>query len=321
MYDPGRDGAVMVENVTIIGSGPAGLTAAMYCAREDFDPLVITGIEIGGQLELTTRVENYPAFPDGILGPDLMDLMQNHARKFGSRFKQDFVTGIDLSTRPYKIETGGGLIETESMIIATGASAKWLEIPSEKKFIGKGVSSCATCDAPFYKGKDVLVVGGGDTAMEDSLFLTKFVNSVTIVHRRDRFRASKIMQEKVRSNPKIRVLWNMVIDEVAGDSVVNSATLRNTETGESESMGINGVFVAIGHKPNTDFLKGTLSLDKSGYVLTKGEVKTDYEGVFVAGDIADHRYRQAITAAGSGCKAALEVRSYLQNVGISKMKN
>ena len=304
----------MIENVTIIGSGPAGLTAAIYTAREGFDPLLISGYEIGGQLGLTTKVENFPAFPDGVNGPELMELMQDQAKKFGTRFRQDIVTDVVLDTSPFKVVLSGGEIETRTLIIATGASARWMDIPTEKDFIGKGVSSCATCDAPLYKGKDVIVVGGGDTAMEDSLFLTNFVKSVTIVHRRNEFRASRIMQEKVGSNPKISVRWDSEIAEIRGDRTVRAAVIKNRKTGEMEEMPINGIFVAIGHKPNTDFLKGKLPVDGAGYVIAKDEVKTDIDGVFVAGDIADHRYRQAITAAGSGCKAALEVRSYLQKL-------
>ena len=305
-------GVSMAENVTIIGSGPAGLTAAIYTAREGFDPLLISGYEIGGQLGLTTKVENFPAFPNGINGPELMELMQDQAKKFGTRFRQDIVTGVVLDTTPFRVVLSREEIETRTLIIATGASARWMDIPTEKEFIGKGVSSCATCDAPLYKGKDVIVVGGGDTAMEDSLFLTNFVKSVTIVHRRNEFRASRIMQEKVISNPKISVRWDSEIAEIRGDRTVRGAVIRNRKTGEMEEIPINGIFVAIGHKPNTDFLKGKLPVDDAGYVIAKGEVKTDIAGVFVAGDIADHRYRQAITAAGSGCKAALEVRSYLQ---------
>jgi len=302
----------MAENVTIIGSGPAGLTAAIYTAREGFDPLLISGYEIGGQLGLTTKVENFPAFPNGINGPELMELMQDQAKKFGTRFRQDIVTGVVLDTTPFRVVLSREEIETRTLIIATGASARWMDIPTEKEFIGKGVSSCATCDAPLYKGKDVIVVGGGDTAMEDSLFLTNFVKSVTIVHRRNEFRASRIMQEKVISNPKISVRWDSEIAEIRGDRTVRGAVIRNRKTGKMEEIPINGIFVAIGHKPNTDFLKGKLPVDDAGYVIAKDEVKTDIAGVFVAGDIADHRYRQAITAAGSGCKAALEVRSYLQ---------
>jgi thioredoxin reductase (NADPH) len=304
----------MVEDVIIIGSGPAGLTAALYTAREDFKPLVITGLSAGGQLLLTTEVENYPAFPDGVNGTDLVELMRKQAEKFGTRFVGEDVTDVDFSSRPFKIKTASQAFETNSVVIATGASAKWLGIPSEQKFVGKGVSSCATCDAPFYKGKDVIVVGGGDTAMEDSIFLTKFVNSVTIVHRRDQFRASKIMQERTLSNPKIKVIWNSAVDEVLGDAKVTGVRLKNLQTNEITEMPVGGVFVAIGYEPNTRFLQGKLELDQNGYIVTKDEVKTAIDGVFVAGDVADHVYRQAITAAGSGAKAALEVRAYLQNL-------
>jgi len=304
----------LVENVVIIGSGPAGLTAAIYCAREDFNPLVITGMEEGGQLELTGEVENFPAFPGGISGPDLMQRMMDHAKNFGAKFHQDYVEKLNLSSRPYRIKVGSREFETKSIIIATGASASWLGIPSEKMFIGRGVSSCATCDAPLFKGKDVIVVGGGDTAMEDSLFLTKFVKSVTLVHRRDKFKASRIMQERVFSNQKIKILWNSEITEVLGNSKVTGARVGNNKTGDVSEINTQGIFVAIGHRPNTGFLEGVLPLDHDGYVISSGEVRTDYEGVFVAGDIIDRRYRQAITAAGSGCKAALEVRSYLLNL-------
>ena len=308
----------MVEDIIIIGSGPAGLTAALYTAREDFKPVVITGLSAGGQLLLTTTVENYPAFPDGVGGTDLVELMRKQAEKFGARFIGEDVTDADFSSRPFKIKTASQAFEANSVIIATGASARWLGIPSEQKFIGRGVSSCATCDAPFYKGKDVIVVGGGDTAMEDSLFLTKFVNSVTIVHRRDQFRASKIMQERVKSNPKIKIIWNSVVEEITGDAKVTGVKLKNVLTNESTELQVGGVFVAVGYEPNTKFLQGKLELDQNGYVVAKDEVKTAIEGVFVAGDVADHVYKQAITAAGSGAKAALEVRTYLQNLKYAK---
>ncbi len=308
----------MTENVIIIGSGPAGLTAALYTAREDFNPLVITGVEAGGQLLLTNIVENFPAFPEGIYGSELIDLMRKQAEKFGARFIGDNVVSIDLKSRPFKVKTQSQEYESHSIIIATGASAKWLDIPSEKNFIGKGISSCATCDAPFFKKKDVAIVGGGDTAMEDSLFLTKFVNSVTIIHRRDSFRASKIMQERVKNNPKIKIIWNSVVEEIKGDPKVESITIKDVNSGEKSDMEVDGLFVAIGYKPNTDFLKGSLDLDGAGYIITQDEVKTKIDGVYVAGDVADHIYRQAVTAAASGTKAALEVRAYLQNLNYSK---
>ena len=308
----------MVEDLIIIGSGPAGLTAALYTAREDFKPLVITGVNAGGQLLLTTTVENFPAFPDGVYGSELVDLMRKQAEKFGSRFVAEDVVSVDFSSRPFKIKTSSAEYQAKSVIVATGASARWLSIPSEQRFIGKGVSSCATCDAPFFKNKNVVVVGGGDTAMEDSIFLTKFTNSVTIIHRRDAFRASKIMQERAMSNPKIKVIWDSAIDEVLGDSKVTGIKVKNLKTGETQQMNIDGMFVAIGYQPNTKYLAGSLALDDQGYIITKDEVKTDIEGVFVAGDVADRKYRQAITAAGSGAKAALEAREYLQKLEYSE---
>lgn len=303
----------MVENVIIIGSGPAGLTSAIYTSREEFSPIVISGTNAGGQLLLTSSVENYPAFPDGILGPDLIALMRKQAEKFGGRFIEGDVVSVDFKSNPLKVKTTYGNYESKTVIVATGASAKWLGIPSESAFIGKGVSSCATCDAPFFKNKSVIVVGGGDTAMEDSLFLTKFVKSVTIVHRRNEFRASKIMQERILSNQKVSVVYNSVVEEVKGDTKVRGVVIRNVETNNTSELQTDGVFVAIGHSPNTSFLKGQLELDSKGFIVTAEEVKTDIPGVFVAGDAADKKYRQAVTAAGSGAKAALEVREYLQN--------
>ena len=308
----------MVEDLIIIGSGPAGLTAAIYTAREDFKPLVITGLSSGGQLLLTTKVENYPAFPDGIDGPELVESMRKQAEKFGARFANEDVVDVDFSAKPIKIKTSSAEYEANSVILATGASAKWLGIPSEQKYIGKGISSCATCDAPFFKGKNVVVVGGGDTAMEDSLFLTKFVESVTIVHRRGEFRASKIMQGRVLSNPKIKVVWDSEVSEVLGNGKVTGVKIKNVKSGEVTEMNVDGVFVAIGYAPNTKFLQGKLKLDEQGYIITKEEVLTDIEGVFVAGDVSDRKYRQAITAAGSGSKAALEARAYIQELNYAK---
>ncbi len=305
----------MVENIIILGGGPAGLTAALYAARDGFNPLVISGVNAGGQLLLTTTVDNFPGFTDGVQGPELMDKLKRQAEKFGTRFEQADVTEIDFSSSPYKVKVGSQEYEGRSIIIATGASAKWLGIESESKFIGRGVSSCATCDAPFFKGKNVIVVGGGDTAMEDSVFLTRFANSVTIVHRRDAFRASKIMQDKALSNPKIKVIWNSTVEEIMGDKRVTGVKIKNIVTNGTTEMQIDGVFVAVGYKPNTDFLNGKLPLDAKGYIITKDEVKTELPGIFVAGDVADHVYRQAITAAGSGAKAALEARTYLQSLG------
>ncbi len=303
-----------VENVIIIGSGPAGLSAALYTAREGFGPLLIDGTSAGGQLLLTTTVENYPAFPHGINGGELVELMRKQAERFGTRFTGGDVTDIDLSTRPFRVKVGEEIYKAKTLVITTGASARWLGIPSERRFIGKGVSSCATCDGTFAKGKDVIVVGGGDTAMEDSLFLTRFANSITIVHRRDGFRASRIMQDKVLSNTKIKVLYDTVVDEILGDAKVSEVRLKNVNTNETTTLKAQFVFVAIGHVPNTQFLKGKLALDDEGYVITREEVKTAIDGVFVAGDVADRRYRQAVTAAASGAKAALEVREYFQKM-------
>jgi thioredoxin reductase (NADPH) len=304
----------MVEKVVIIGSGPAGLSAAIYTSREGFEPLVIAGSRGGGQLELTTTVENFPGFPDGVLGPELVQLMKKQAEKFGTRFVYEELTGVDFSKRPFSIQAGEKRFETESIIIATGANAKTLGIGSENKFIGKGVSTCGTCDGPFFRNKDVIVVGGGDTAMEDSDFIAKFAKSVTIVHRKDRFRASKIMQEKVFANKKIKVIWNTMVEEITGDERVTGVKLKNLITNQVSEMRIDGIFMAIGYSPNTDIFKGKLKLDEQGYLVTKEEVLTEIEGVYVAGDVADKFYRQAITASGSGVKCALHVREYLSSL-------
>ncbi|MDE1869125.1 MAG: thioredoxin-disulfide reductase [Candidatus Micrarchaeota archaeon] len=305
----------MVEDVIIIGSGPAGYTAAIYCAREDFKPLMISGsVNIGGQLTLTTTVENYPGFPDGVQGPELMGMFEKQATRFGTRIVHEDVVEADLHSNPFKVKTASQEYEARAIIVSTGASAKWLGLPSEHRLIGKGVSSCATCDGAFFRNKDVAVVGGGDTAMEDSLFLTRFAKSVTILHRRDEFRASKIMQDKVLNNPKIKVMFNTVVEDVLGDQKVSGVKIKNTNDNKTDVLNIDGLFVAIGYSPNTGFLKGQLKVDELGYIITKDEVKTDIEGVFVAGDVADRFYRQAVTAAGSGAKAALHVREYLQSL-------
>lgn len=304
----------MVEELIIIGAGPAGYTAAIYAARDDLKPLVISGIEPGGQLMLTNTVENYPGFPDGIFGSQLMDLFRKQAEKFGARFVFDEVSSIDFSVRPFKVQVGSSEYSAHALIIATGAKARWLNIESEKKFIGKGVSSCATCDAAFFKGKNVIVVGGGDTAMEDSLYLTSFASSVTIVHRRDQFRASKIMQDRVFANNKIKIIWDSVVEEIIGDNKVTGVKIKNVKTNEITEMKIDGIFVAIGYDPVTKFLEGKLELDELGYIKAIDEVKTSIDGVYVAGDVSDRVYKQAITAAGSGAKAALQVRAYLQNL-------
>jgi thioredoxin reductase (NADPH) len=302
----------MPEQLIIVGGGPAGLAAAIYAAREGFNPLVVAGANPGGQLLLTTTVENFPGFPDGVLGSDLIALLRKQAERFGTRFIDSNVTGVDFGKKPYTITVDEKKYEAESVIIATGANAKWLGIESEKRFIGHGVSSCATCDGPFFRDRNVIVVGGGDTAMEDSLFLTRFVKSVHIVHRRDELRASKIMQERARNNPKISFVWNSTVEEILGDSRVRSVKLRNLITGEVTETSTDGVFVAIGYQPNTTMLGDALPLDNAGYVITKEEVLTDLEGVYVAGDVSDRYYRQAATAVASGVKAALHAREYLQ---------
>ena len=304
----------MVENVIIIGSGPAGLSAAIYTSREGFNPLLIAGSIAGGQLLLTTVVENMPGFPDGVQGPELVELMRKQAEKFGTRFVNEDVTDVDFNSKPFKVRTASKEYEALTVIVATGASPKTLGIPSESKFFGHGVSTCGTCDGPFFKNKDVIVAGGGDTAMEDSLFLTRFCKSVTIIHRRDRFRASKIMQDKVMSSPKIKVIWNSEITEIIGNASVAGVKIKDIPTGKVADMPIGGVFIAIGHSPSTGFLNGKLKLDDLGYVVTHNEVLTDIEGVYVAGDNVDRYYRQAGTASSSGIKAALHVREYLQKL-------
>ena len=309
-----------VENVIIIGSGPAGLSAAIYTSREGFNPLVISGAAAGGQLELTTVVENYPGFPEGVDGPALMEKIMKQAERFGTRFVSDDVSSVDFSARPFKITVGEDTYKAKCVIIATGAKAKTLGIPSEAKFMGRGISTCATCDGAFYRGKDVIVVGGGDTAMEDSLFLTRFANSVTIVHRRDAFKASKVMAERVLTNSKIKVMWNTTIEDVIGDALVTGVRLKNIQDGSTNEVMIDGVFMAIGYEPNSKIFSGQLMLDEQGYIITKKDVETDIEGVFVAGDVTDRFYRQAATASGSGVKAALKAREYLSELGYEENK-
>ncbi len=305
-------GHLMVEKVIILGSGPAGLSAAIYTSREDFKPLVIGGFNPGGQLLLTTTVENYPGFPDGIQGPDLIINLRKQAEKFGTRFIDENATAVDFSKKPFKVTADNKVYEADSIIIATGANAKWLGIPSEQKFIGHGVSNCATCDGAFYKGKNVVAIGGGDTAMEDSIFLTRFASSVTIVHRKDTLRASKVMQERAKNNPKIKFIFNAVIDEIKGGKSVTSVILKDVVSNKTTQMPIDGVFVAIGYTPNTEIFKGQITLDEKGYIVPQGEeIHTNIKGVFVAGDVADSVYRQAATASGSGVKAAIATREYL----------
>ncbi len=298
--------------VIIIGSGPAGLTAAIYTSRAGFNPLVLEGDQPGGQLTITTEVENFPGFPSGITGPQLMDDMREQAKKFGAQVQFESATKVDLSQRPFTVEGEEAAYTADTIIISTGASARWLGIESEQKYMGKGVSACATCDGFFYKEKDVIVVGGGDSALEEATFLTKFAKKVYIVHRRDEFRASKIMVKKGEENPKVEFLFNKVVDEITGDDFVTGVKLKDTVSGEISELAVDGVFMAIGHIPNTKLFEGQLDLDETGYIKTvPGSTKTNIEGVFACGDVQDKIYRQAITAAGSGCMAALDAEHYL----------
>lgn len=298
----------------IIGSGPAGYTAAIYAARADLKPVMYQGLQPGGQLTSTTDVENFPGYPEGIQGPEMMVEFQKQAERFGTDTRWGLITEVDLSERPFKVKADDGKqIEAETLVIATGATAKWLGIESEKKYNGFGVSACATCDGFFYKGKDVAVVGGGDTAAEEATYLAKLCNKVYLIHRRDELRASKVMQNRVLKTKNIEVLWNHTTEEITGDGkVVTGARLKNVKTGEEKNIDIDGFFVAIGHKPNSDLFKGTLDMDENGYLLTKPDsTATNIPGVFACGDVQDHVYRQAVTAAGTGCMAALEAERFL----------
>jgi thioredoxin reductase (NADPH) len=306
-----------MHNVVILGSGCAGNTAAIYASRANLEPLVISGLEAGGQLSLTTEVENFPGFPEGVQGPDLVENMKKQAERFGARYRQGEVTKADLSKRPFKLWIGDEEIETKTLIIATGASARWLGIESEKKLIGHGVSSCATCDGFFFRGKPVAVVGGGDSAMEEATFLTKFASEVTIIHRRDDFRASKIMLDRARNNDKIKWITGAVVDEVydVKENQVTGLKLREVNNGKTWDHKTDALFLAIGHVPNTKIFRGQIELDEQGYILSKGGARTSVEGVFHAGDVQDRVYRQAITAAGMGCMAAIEAERFLEAHG------
>ena len=304
----------MVHEVVILGSGPAGLTAAVYTARANLSPVLIDGSQPGGQLTLTTEVENFPGFPNGIMGPQLIQDMRAQAERFGTQFRQGHVTQVDLNASPFRLTIDGeDTVETKTLIISTGASANLLGLPSESRLMGHGVSTCATCDGFFFRGKDIAVIGGGDSAVEEANFLTKFASKVTLVHRRDKLRASKIMQDRAMSNEKIAFQWNSQLEEVLGDDVVTGIRVRNTQTHQTEDIPLSGVFVAIGHTPNTSLFTGQLDMDEQGYIRTQpNRSTTNIPGVFAAGDVQDSRYRQAITAAGSGCMAALDAERYLE---------
>ena len=308
------------REVVIIGSGPAGLTAALYAARANLKPLLIEGLEAGGQLMLTTMVENWPGFRDGIMGPELMAEMRAQAERFGTEVIQGNVTSVNLLKRPFTLTLEGDrTVTTAALIIATGASAKWLEIGSDRKLSGRGVSTCATCDGYFFRGKPIAVIGGGDSAMEEAIYLTKFASSVTVIHRRDTLRASKIMQDKAFANSKISFIWDSeVIDvEDLAKGEVNALVIRNLKTGATERLPVDGVFIAIGHTPNTALFNGQLELDPTGYVVTHEGTRTNIPGVFAAGDVQDHVYRQAVTAAGSGCMAAIDAERYLEGLPVA----
>jgi thioredoxin reductase (NADPH) len=306
------------ERLVIVGSGPAAYTAALYAARASLNPLLFEGLQPGGQLTITSEVENYPGFPEGILGPELMERMKKQAERFGTRFVMGEVTRVDLRARPFQLWRDDTLYTADAVVVATGASAKWLGIPSEKQYQGRGVSACATCDGFFFRGVEVAVVGGGDTAVEEATFLTKYATRVHLVHRRGELRASKIMQDRARKNPKIELVWNAVVDEILGDGkAVTGVRLKSTKDGATRQLPLKGVFMGIGHEPNTAIFKGQLDMNEVGYLQVKSpSTRTSVEGVFAAGDVADPTYRQAVSAAGMGCMAAIDAERWLAEMGI-----
>jgi thioredoxin reductase (NADPH) len=303
-----------MERVIIIGSGPAGLTAAVYAARANLNPLVLAGGMYGGQLMLTTEVENYPGFPEGIMGPDLMIKFREQAERFGARVENVDVTAVDFAGKPLVVRTGENEYSTKTVIVATGADARWLEIPGEERLRGRGVSTCATCDGAFFREKHIVVVGGGDSAMEEALFLTRFGRKVTVIHRRDTLRASKIMADRAKAHPKIGFIWDTVVEKVHGAEVMTGLQLRNVVDGTVSDIHADALFIAIGHTPNTTVFKGILDLDDAGYIVSPDGTSTNVEGVYVAGDVNDIRYKQAVTAAGAGCRAAMDAEKYLESM-------
>jgi len=313
--DTPKDADRRDHKLAIIGSGPAGLTAAIYAARANLEPMVFAGNTPLGQLMITSDVENYPGFPGGIQGPELMQLFRDQAERFGSRLLDKDVTRVDFSERPFRMWVGEDEYRADAVIVATGASALWLGLPSEEAFRGRGVSACATCDGFFFRDREIAVVGGGDTALEEALFLTRFASKVTMLHRREAFRGSKIMQDRALSHPKIEVRWNTEVTEVRGEMTVSELALRDTVSGEESTLAVQGLFIAIGYKPNTSLFEGQLDLDARGYCTVEADTRTRVEGVFVAGDVHDHVYRQAITAAGDGCRAAIDAERWLESVG------
>ena len=312
------EGGSTESKLVIVGSGPAGLTAALYAARANLEPIVLAGYVPGGQLTITSDVENYPGFPDGVQGPELMELFRRQAERFGTRIIEADVERVDFSGRPFRLWAASVEYQAESVVVATGASALWLGLENEARLRGRGVSACATCDGFFFRGKRVAVVGGGDTALEEATFLTRFASEVVIVHRRDQFRGSKIMQQRAFENPKISVLRNRQVLDVLGENVVTGVRLRDAVSGDESELPVDGLFVAIGYRPNTEVFRDWLEVDERGYLVVRDETRSRIEGVFVAGDVHDHRYRQAVTAAGDGCKAAIDAERWLESQGITE---